>query len=309
MAEKFPYLAKQINGPIAKNIGLAIDSVYEVDQEFINFLKMLSVDTLYGNWLDQLGLVVGAPRPYQTIPTVEETFMFDSELRLLDGDVHGFSSDQTMTIDGKVVSRSNGGLLDNLIRDVSNFPISDRAYRRYIKSLCAMKRTRSIVAMGGVLKSLLDSSRFAVTFEMEPENGRINDILIELAGGLMDYQSSIEMAFNNTFTLPPFVRVKLYLDFDEKHGKVPIENIIRNITGGSDDFSVTYVEEGATSKVVDFYIVIGDSIKNYEDGIKKSISEYFDGINDYIIHYGPQPVKQPPEQQREPEESQPGAVG
>lgn len=48
MEDKFPYLAKQINGPIAECIGKAFDHIYEADQEFLDFLKMFSVDNFYG---------------------------------------------------------------------------------------------------------------------------------------------------------------------------------------------------------------------------------------------------------------------
>ena len=44
MAEKFPYLARQINGPIAMSFGKGIDSVYERDAEFIDFLSRFSID-------------------------------------------------------------------------------------------------------------------------------------------------------------------------------------------------------------------------------------------------------------------------
>ena len=48
MAEKFPYLARQINGPIAISFGKGIDSVYENDAEFIDFLSRFSIDSLEG---------------------------------------------------------------------------------------------------------------------------------------------------------------------------------------------------------------------------------------------------------------------
>ena len=68
--EKFPYLARQINGDVALAFGYGIDSVYEVDAEFLDFISHFSIDTLYGEWLDKLGIIIGFPRPYATSPTI-----------------------------------------------------------------------------------------------------------------------------------------------------------------------------------------------------------------------------------------------
>ena len=78
MAEKFPYLARQINGPIAESFGKGIDSVYENDAEFIDFLSRFSIDTLEGKWLDALGMLLGLPRPWVEVPMIQEAFLFDN---------------------------------------------------------------------------------------------------------------------------------------------------------------------------------------------------------------------------------------
>ena len=78
MAEKFPYLARQINGPIAMSFGKGIDSVYENDAEFIDFLSRFSIDTLEGKWLDAVGLLLGLPRPWVEVPMIQEAFLFDN---------------------------------------------------------------------------------------------------------------------------------------------------------------------------------------------------------------------------------------
>ena len=75
MAEKFPYLARQINGPIAESFGKGIDSVYENDAEFINFLSRFSIDALEGKWLDALGMLLGLPRPWVEVPMIQEALI------------------------------------------------------------------------------------------------------------------------------------------------------------------------------------------------------------------------------------------
>ena len=78
MAEKFPYLARQINGPIAEYFGKGIDSVYENDADFIDFLSRFSIDNLEGKWLDALGLLLGLPRPWVEVPMIQEALLFDN---------------------------------------------------------------------------------------------------------------------------------------------------------------------------------------------------------------------------------------
>ena len=47
--EKFPYLARQINGDVAMALGYGIDHVYEADADFLDFLSHFSIDTIYGD--------------------------------------------------------------------------------------------------------------------------------------------------------------------------------------------------------------------------------------------------------------------
>ena len=95
MAEKFPYLARQINGPIAESFGKGIDSVYENDAEFIDFLSRFSIDTLEGKWLDALGLLLGLPRPWVEVPMIQEAFLFDNIPNIVPNPIsHAFSTDR-----------------------------------------------------------------------------------------------------------------------------------------------------------------------------------------------------------------------
>ena len=115
--DKFPYLARQIRGDIAKAIGYGVDHVYETDQEFIDYISNFSIDNLYGKWLDQLGVIIGFPRPYIIKPF--ETFEFDSTSYMLEGLYHGFSTTDTILIDGVEYDRNDGGILDDIYRETT----------------------------------------------------------------------------------------------------------------------------------------------------------------------------------------------
>lgn len=113
MTEKFPYLARQINGPIAISFGKGIDYVYERDAEFIDFLSRFSIDTLEGKWLDSLGLLLGLPRPWVEIPMIQEALLFDNIPNSVPNPIsHAFSTDRNVIIGDLVITPNKGGKFD-----------------------------------------------------------------------------------------------------------------------------------------------------------------------------------------------------
>ena len=126
MAEKFPYLARQINGPVAMSLGKGIDSVYERDAEFIDFLSRFSIDTIEGKWLDSLGMLLGLPRPWVEVPMIQEALLFDNIPHIVPNpSAHALSTDRNVIIEGPVITPSIGGKLDDTNRNVSVEPITD----------------------------------------------------------------------------------------------------------------------------------------------------------------------------------------
>ena len=197
--DKFPYLARQISGDIAKAFGYGIDHVYETDKSFITFLNSFSIDTLSGEWLDKLGVILGLPRPYVTKPQLEEAFQFDIPMQRLDGLYHGFSITSSITIDGIVYTRDNGGLLDNIYRNTVTEAIGDSVYKKYLLACTLLKRVHSIINIANVIETFVKSTRYIVSFNND--NGYVNDIIITLSATSADYQEALQTAFNNIFTL------------------------------------------------------------------------------------------------------------
>ena len=274
--DKFPYLARQIQGDIAKAFGYGIDHVYETDQEFIDFLSNFSIDTLYGEWLDQLGIVVGFPRPYVIKPY--ESFMFDSTDFMLDGKIHGFSTNTPIIIDGVEYDRNDGGILDDLYRDISDTPISDALYKRYLYAITLLRKTHSLKNLADVIELFIDSTRYAITFITNEEF--VNDIVIILAATSADYQDSLQTAFNNIFVTPPFVTVDVSVYFDDVYTVPEIKRIIAEVTGSETGYTVTYTIENR--KAV-FTIVLDSSLAQYEDEVRTAVEAHFAGASDVII--------------------------
>ena len=274
--DKFPFLARQICGDIAKAFGYGIDHVYEADAEFIDFLSHFSIDTLYGEWLDQLGTIVGFPRPYTTKPF--ESFEFDSTDFMLDGKLHGFSTDEPIIIDGVEYDRNDGGILDDIYRDISDTPIRDSLYKQYLYAITLLRRTHSLKNIANVIELFISSTRYAITYKND--SGFINDIVIILAGTSADYRDSLQAAFNSIFTTPPFILIDVSIYFDELYTIPEIERIITEVTGETEGFTVTYSIE--QRKAV-FTITLDSSLAQYENEVKFTVEAHFAGASDVVI--------------------------
>lgn len=274
--DKFPFLARQICGDIAKAFGYGIDHVYEADAEFIDFLSHFSIDTLYGEWLDQLGTIVGFPRPYTTKPF--ESFEFDSTDFMLDGKLHGFSTDEPIIIDGVEYDRNDGGILDDIYRDISDTPIRDSLYKQYLYAITLLRRTHSLKNIANVIELFISSTRYAITYKND--SGFINDIVIILAGTSADYRDSLQAAFNSIFTTPPFILIDVSIYFDELYTIPEIERIITEVTGETEGFTVTYSIE--QRKAV-FTITLDSSLAQYENEVRFAVEAHFAGASDVVI--------------------------
>lgn len=274
--EKFPYLARQINGDVALALGYGIDYVYEADAEFLDFLSNFSIDTLYGEWLDKLGIIIGFPRPYTTSPT--NSFLFDSPDFLLDGKLHGFSTDEPIIIDGVEYDRNDGGILSDIYQSEPSVPINDSLYKKYLYAITLLRNTHSLKNLADVIEQFIDSTRYAITFKNEGEF--VNDIIIYVAATAGEYKESLQIAFNNVFTTPPFVLVDVSIYFDDLYTVPEIERIIADITGTDTGYTVVYSIE---NKMAVFTITLDPSLAEYEEEIRLALEVHFASASDVII--------------------------
>ena len=278
--DKFPYLARQIQGDIATAFGYGIDHVYESDSDFIDFLSKFSIDNLYGEWLDELGIVLGLPRPFTASPFSTNSFEFDNTDHLLDGKLHGFSTTRQIEIDGVMYDRDDGGVLDDIYRTTEENPIRDVTYKKYLQATTLLKKTHSIKNIADVLEVFIDSTRYAIIYRTDAELNLINDIFIILSATSAEYRDSLQLAFDKIFTIPPFVYVDVSIDFDTDYTIPVIESIIEEVTGASAGYTVVYSIVNA--KAV-FTITLNSSLAQYENEIKTAVEAHFAGADDVII--------------------------
>lgn len=274
--DKFPYLARQFCGDIATAFGYGVDHVYEEDVEFLEFLTNFKIDTLWGNWLDQLGIIIGFPRPYVIKPF--EVFEFDSTSFMLEGLYHGFSTTDPITIDGVEYDRNDGGILDDIYRETTETPISDALYKKYLYAITLLRKVHSMKNISEVLEQFIDSTRYAILYNNEP--GFVNDIIIVLAATSADYKESLQVAFDKIFVTPPFVVIDVSIFFDDIYTVPEIERIIADVTGTDTGYTVVYSIE---HKKAVFTITLDNSLAQYEDEVRVAVEAHFAGANDVVI--------------------------
>ena len=278
MAEKFPYLARQINGPVAMSFGKGIDSVYERDAEFINFLSRFSIDTLEGKWLDALGMLLGLPRPWVEVPMIQEALLFDDIPHIVPNPpAHALSTDRNVIIEGPVITPSVGGKLDDTNRNVSVEPITDNVYRDYLKCACMVKKRHSINGIADVVELFCGSKQYAISFISDVY--WLNDILIELPIRLLDYQATLQYAFDKMFTTAPKVLVRIDSSFDNKYITPDVSRIVHDIVD-NDSFSVINFTE-LDKLVID--VTLGQINSSYKDEVKEALEEEYSAYNDIVI--------------------------
>ena len=278
MAEKFPYLARQINGPIAESFGKGIDSVYENDAEFIDFLSRFSIDTLEGKWLDALGMLLGLPRPWVEVPMIQEALLFDNIPHIVPNPPsHAFSTDRNVIIQGSVITPSMGGKFDDTNRSVSVEPISDPIYRDYLKCVCMVKKRHSINGIADVVELFCGSKQYAITFISDED--WMNDILVELPIRLMDYQATLQYAFDKMFTTAPKVLVRIDSSFDNEYITPDVRRVVYDIVGNN-SFSVTNFSE-LDKLVID--VTLGQINASYRNEVKDALDEEYAAYDDIVI--------------------------
>ena len=278
MAEKFPYLARQINGPIAESFGKGIDSVYENDADFIDFLSRFSIDTLEGKWLDALGLLLGLPRPWVEVPMIQEAFLFDNIPNIVPNPVsHAFSTDRNVVIGSTVITPSMGGKFDDTNRNISVEPISDTIYREYLKCACMVKKRHSINGIADVVELFCGSKQYAITFISDED--WMNDILVELPVRLLDYQATLQYAFDKMFTTAPKVLVRIDSSFDSEYITPDVRRIVYDIVGNN-SFSVTNFSE-LDKLVID--VTLGQVNAAYKNEVKAALDEEYASYDDIVI--------------------------
>lgn len=265
---KFPYLARQINGPIAETFGKSIDSVYEKDQPFLDFLSRFDIENLEGEWLDELGQVLGFSRPWITIPELVTAFEFDGLPPSLMGRTHGFSNDPQHAFN------NDGGVLDDLYRDRNYYKMEDPRYQNFLRAIVKVKKTLSISSIADVMDTFMDDTRYAITY-VSPGN----DIIIYIPPSQEIYEEYLEIAFKSIFTTSPTIYILVNVNFDNDYTKPHIESVVHEITG-SNNFTVSYSFDGEHAV---FTVTLDSSLSSFKDEVEETLDDIYRNADDIEI--------------------------
>jgi hypothetical protein len=260
------------------SFGKGIDSVYERDAEFIDFLSRFSIDTLEGKWLDSLGLLLGLPRPWVEVPMIQEALLFDNIPNIVPNPpAHAISTDRNVVIGSTVITPSMGGKFDDTNRSISVEPISDLIYREYLKCACMVKKRHSINGIADVVELFCGSKQYAISFISDED--WMNDVLVELPVRLLDYQATLQYAFDKMFTTAPKVLVRIDSSFDNEYITPDVRRIVYDIVGNN-SFSVTNFSE-LDKLVID--VTLGQVNAAYRNEVKDALDEEYASYDDIVI--------------------------
>ena len=218
------------------------------------------------------------PRPWVEVPMIQEALLFDNIPHIVPNPVsHAFSTDRNVIIDGTVITPSMGGKFDDTNRNISVEPISDPIYRDYLKCACMVKKRHSINGIADVVELFCGSKQYAITFISDED--WMNDILVELPIRLMDYQATLQYAFDKMFTTAPKVLVRIDSSFDSEYITPDVRRIVHDIVGNN-SFSVTNFSE-LDKLVID--VTLGNINAAYRDEVKAALDEEYAAYDDIVI--------------------------
>jgi hypothetical protein len=120
---------RQMNGPVISANGVALNDEFSDAETIESYLYNLSIDTANDTELDNIGLLIGYPRP-----VVPEGF--NAENILLLGTLPLQSDSQ---IGLSEVGSEVGGELSTLVPDEANY-MNTGTYRKFLKSIAVLKR-------------------------------------------------------------------------------------------------------------------------------------------------------------------------
>lgn len=145
MIEQSPYLPKQMNGPIINSIMKAMEDELSDTKTIEDYLYGLSIATAQETELENIGRIVGYPRPLVPIGFEAENVFIFTSLQEQDSSI-GFS-----TIDSEV-----GGRFSSLQKSKTNY-MNLGLYRKFLDKVAYIKRYGITIYCIDQIARLIDS--------------------------------------------------------------------------------------------------------------------------------------------------------
>lgn len=128
MIEQSPYLPKQMNGPVLNSIMNAMEDELSDTKVIENYLYNLSIVTAQETELENIGRIIGYPRPLVPVGFEAENVFLFTQLQEQDPDT-GFST----------VNSEIGGRFASVRSSISNY-MDINLYRQVLDKIAYIKR-------------------------------------------------------------------------------------------------------------------------------------------------------------------------
>jgi hypothetical protein len=143
------FLLKRFNGPVAQAMIDGIQSSFDYTKELTSYLYTISIDTAYERELEEIGKIIGFPRPFvpnEYLASNQFTFFDDPDTVTIDLN-HGF---------GDLAFPEIGGRFTDIDQNLVKLPID--AYRPLLKKFAYIKYNGLSIATLDNLFSLTGES-------------------------------------------------------------------------------------------------------------------------------------------------------
>lgn len=129
MIEQSPYLPKQMNGAVVNGVMAGLENELAEANSIIDYLYSLSIATAQETELENIGLIVGYPRPLVPEGFEQENLFIFTNLPMQQDNTIGFSE----------ISSDVGGRLSSLEASQTNYMILSM-YRKFLDKIAYIKR-------------------------------------------------------------------------------------------------------------------------------------------------------------------------
>jgi len=129
MIEQSPYLPKQMNGAVVNGVMTGLENELAEANSIIDYLYSLSIATAQETELENIGLIIGYPRPLVPEGFEQENLFIFTNLPMQQDNTIGLSE----------ISSDVGGRLSSLEASQTNY-MSLSMYRKFLDKIAYIKR-------------------------------------------------------------------------------------------------------------------------------------------------------------------------
>lgn len=146
MIKQSPYVPRQMNGPVINAYAEALDDQFSDAATIADYLHGLSIATANETELENIGLIVGYPRPLVPVGFNEENLLILGTLPIETDVTNGLSS----------INSAMGGVLSSTQQSESNY-MGLNIYRQFLDKIAILKHNGITLASINEIAKLINT--------------------------------------------------------------------------------------------------------------------------------------------------------